>query len=381
MLENDTFSAFYARLSAQIALCNWPHAQERDTLKDLFIGRIRDVDVQQQLIKAKVDLDDTFKLALKCEKGASTSARFQKLLPHNQFSSTIKVKQEPTFSTQSSRGKRNTPQNQFNRQNTQSNKGNKACYFCGNSFSPHHRRSCVAREVTCNLCKKRGHFAKCCNSSKRRVNLVNDSEEVADPSVDCNFIDADYDSEPEYGELQLESANRIDSIELLKSNKGKPRSLSIQLRTELSFFYATVDTGSPVSFLNKRTCNLILQRNPSFQFRDITRYPIDTLYVDYNKKPIRLLGSICLPISSSGWKVEEACFLVSENPTRSLLGLDLQDQLSVVTTQLRAEHVQQLEVKDQDPISDYWSSFFAKKYAHVFNRLRRSKKPQNVHKF
>ena len=44
-----------------------------------------------------------------------------------------------------------------------------------------------------------------------------------------------------------------------------------------------------------------------------------------------------------------------------------------MTTQLRAKHVQQLEVKDQDPISDYWSSFFAKKYAHVFNRLSRSK--------
>ena len=288
ILKNDTFSSFYARLSAQIALCNWAHADERDTLKDFFIGRIRDVDVQQQLIKAKVDLDDTFKLALECEKGASTSAQFQKLLPHNQFSSTIKVKQEPTFSIQSSRGERNTPQNQFNQQNTQSNKGNKACYFCGNSFSPDHRRLCPAREVTCNLCKKRGHFAKCCNSSKRCVNLVDDSEEVAHPSVDCNFIDADYDSEPEYGVLQLESAVRIDSIELLKSNKGKPRSLSIQFRTGLSFFYATVDTGSPVLFLNKRNCDLILQRNPSFQFRDITRYPIDTLYVDYNKKPRNL---------------------------------------------------------------------------------------------
>ena len=258
MLENDTFSSFYARLSAQIALCNWPRAQERDTLKDLFIGRIRDVDVQQQLIKAKVHLDDTFKLALESEKGASTSAQFQKLLPHNQSSSTIKVKQEPTFSIQSYRGKRNTPQNNSNRPNTQSNKGNKACYFCGNSFSPEHRKLCPAREVTCNLCKKRGHFAKCCNSSRRRVNLVDDSEEVTDLSIDCNFIDADYDSEPEYSVLQLESAVRIDSIELLKSNKGKPRSLSIQLRTGSSFFYSTVDTGSPVSFLNKRTCDLIL---------------------------------------------------------------------------------------------------------------------------
>ena len=372
MMENDTFSSFYARLSAQIALCNWPRAQERDTLKDLFIGRIRDVEVQQQLIKAKANLEDTFQLALECEKGASTSAQFQKLLPHNQVTG-IKVKQEPTFSIQSSRGKRNTPQNNYNRQNTQSNKSNKACYFCGNPFSLEHRKSCPAREVTCNLCEKRGHFAKCCNSSRRRVNLVDDSEAVTDPSIDCNFIDADYDSEPEYSVLQLESAVQINSIELLRSNKGKPRSLSIQLRTGLSFFYSTIDTGSPVSFIKKRTCDLILQRNPSFQFRDVARYPIDTLYVDYNKKPIRLLGSVCLPISSSGWKVEEACFLVSENRTRNLLGLDLQDQLGVVTTQLRAEHVQQLEVQSQDPISDYWSSFFAKKYAHVFNRLGRSK--------
>ena len=74
MLENDTFSSFYARLSAQVALCNWLNAHERETLKDLFIGRIRDVDVQQQLIKAKAD--DTFKLVLECKKGASTSVQF-----------------------------------------------------------------------------------------------------------------------------------------------------------------------------------------------------------------------------------------------------------------------------------------------------------------
>ena len=103
--------------------------------------------------------------------------------------------------------------------------------------------------------------------------------------------------------------------------------------------------------------------------------------VNYNKKPICLLGSICIPISSSGWKVKEACFLVSEKRTRNLLDLDLQDQLGVVTTQLRVEPVQQLEVKVEDPISDYWSSFFAKKYAHVFSRLGRSKNHKVYTKF
>ena len=68
LLGIPPFSSFSSRLSAQVALCNWPNAQERETLKDLFIGRIRDVDVQERLIKAKADLDDTFKLALECER-------------------------------------------------------------------------------------------------------------------------------------------------------------------------------------------------------------------------------------------------------------------------------------------------------------------------
>ena len=88
MQENDSFFSFNARLSAQTALCNWPIDQERATLKDLFIGRISYVEVQRQLIRAKANLDDTLQLALENEKGAKTSEQFQKLLPHNNSSST-----------------------------------------------------------------------------------------------------------------------------------------------------------------------------------------------------------------------------------------------------------------------------------------------------
>ena len=71
--------------------------------------------------------------------------------------------------------------------------------------------------------------------------------------------------------------------------------------------------------------------------------------------------------------MDNAQFLISENRNCNLLGLDLQEQLGVVTTQLQAESVHSLENMSQDPISDYWSSFFAKKYAHVFSCLGRSK--------
>ena len=132
-------------------------------------------------------------------------------------------------------------------------------------------------------------------------------------SVDCKFIYIDYDSEPEYGVFQLESVLQIDSIDVLKSAGGKPRSNSIQLRSGPTFVYSTIDTGSPVSFLNKRILNLLLQRSPSIHFRDVARHPIETTYVDYIKHSIRLLGLITFPISSNGWKVENVTFLISEN--------------------------------------------------------------------
>ena len=40
MLKTGTFFLFFARLSAQAALCNWPQGQERDNIKDLFIGPV-----------------------------------------------------------------------------------------------------------------------------------------------------------------------------------------------------------------------------------------------------------------------------------------------------------------------------------------------------
>ena len=41
---------------------------------------------------------------------------------------------------------------------------NELCYFCGKRRHP--RTKCPAREVDCNKCGKRGHFAKVCKSAK-----------------------------------------------------------------------------------------------------------------------------------------------------------------------------------------------------------------------
>ena len=190
----------------------------------------------------------------------------------------------------------------------------------------------------------------------------------------CNLIDVNGDSEPEYGVMAIDVV-QIKNVELLKSAGGQPRSLSIQLCSGNSFFYATVDTGSPVSFLNKKTADILMKLIPNVKFKDIARHPLDFTYVDYNKRPIKLFGSLEIPITWKGRKIENACFLVSENRTRNLLGMNLQEKLGIETVQRRPAEVSLAEDEQElDPTSQFWRDHFVKRYPKVFSRLGRSKK-------
>ena len=164
MEANESFLSFHWRLSAQAARCNWTEQEERSVVRELFIGRIRDPDVQSTLIHKNPDAAGTLKLALEVEKGTSTSLEFQKVLPLNKNGSSSfslpKIKQEPPFSVQSCRGGGQF----FSRyQNGSDKKGqnlSRSCYFCGNTYSPNHRKSCPARDVECRTCKKKRTFCK-----------------------------------------------------------------------------------------------------------------------------------------------------------------------------------------------------------------------------
>ena len=83
----------------------------------------------------------------------------------------------------------------------------------------------------------------------RCVTLRSDVLTWLSSDQECNLIDVNGDSEPEYGVRAIDVV-QINNVELLKTAGGQPRSLNIQLRSGNSFFYATVDTGSPVFFLN-----------------------------------------------------------------------------------------------------------------------------------
>ena len=225
-------------------------------LKEFFIGRVCDVEVQRQLIKANENNDNTLKLALECEKRASNSAQFQSLLFHNtQPSSITMVKQEPTFSIQSglyssrSRGGSAKP---TSKQGYSSNYS-KSCYFCGDSFSLEHRKLCPANEVACKLCKKRGHFANCYKSSKKKAKIVREDEGQTSSSIlkDYGFID-----EPEHDKITVEDVIQIKASDFFSLSPVNHEASAYNFLFKI-VFYSTVDT-----IIFRSTYSL--QKNPNF---------------------------------------------------------------------------------------------------------------------
>ena len=344
--DRESLEAFYWRFTGQAALCGWSIDQEKEVVRDIFILKMSFKDIQRELcIRPGVTPEETLKLLQ--EKGAQTASDLQKQFISSasmgSFSQSgsssgqnTRVKQEPSFSVQGKKLSDRINRAQNNRSKGNANEKAKLCYFCGNRFSANHKQSCPARNVTCRNCSKKGHFAKCCNS-KNVANVDVESDETVEKN--CHFITSD--SESEFAVLSVSAEESIKSIasvkklEVVDAAMGKLRCIQITLRCGKTFFKATVDTGSPASFVNKRTADYIMKSVPAAKVFSEQECPIDTVYVDYNRKRIELLGTLIVNVSSLGWHKKSEKFLISQNRTRCLLGLDLQSQLGVRTTQVR----------------------------------------------
>ena len=127
-----------------------------------------------------------------------------------------------------------------------------------------------------------------------------------------------------------------------KDDNEVERTIEVVVRSASSFIKLTVDTGSPSSFLNKRTAKQLLTTNPDAKFCPVEKLKNYVRHIDYNDQTINVLGQLTVPVSSAGWKVDDAKFLVVER-ARCLLGLDLHKPLGVKTDQIsRQDYLRQV---------------------------------------
>ena len=209
---------------------------------------------------------------------------------------------------------------------------------------------------TCKNCGKPNHFAKMCRSqqvsevAEESEGSVEECDQISESFGSCSDFEVmsiqTYHSENEriskyvkdrINEMKNKSNGETIQVQKIDSIRDptlkRVKSLKAMVRIDNQIIQLTVDTGSPVSFLNWATAKEIMDKSSKVRFISSEKLNLHTKFVDYNKQPISVLGALKTNLRSAGWEVKGATFLVTERKTRCIMGLDLQGQVGIVTTQ------------------------------------------------
>ena len=121
-------------------------------------------------------------------------------------------------------------------------------------------------------------------------------------------------------EIRKKSNGEMIQVQKIDSNRDpklkRVKSLKAMVRIDNQIIHLTVDTGTPVSFLNWATAKEKMDKSSKVRFISSEKLNLHTKFVDYNKQPICVLGALKTNLRSAGCEVKGATFLVTERKTR-----------------------------------------------------------------
>ena len=230
--------------------------------------------------------EEVLKRAIKFEQSKQSTQAFQKSTlgtaqATTQSGSQVKIKQKPilvvgnrnqnTRKPYSERNGRKQPEGRAILSNHNAD-DRKACNRCGRPFVDGHLKNCAAMGKQCKNCQKPNHFARMCRS--QQVSEITENTESSEE--ECNLIQT-FDSCEEFEVMAIEQkdsqieminryidekikensgSNGVNKLETKKidirkdSSSGRMKSLKALIRIDNQIVSMTVDTGSPISFIN-----------------------------------------------------------------------------------------------------------------------------------
>ena len=159
MKQNESLEYFHNALQDLAKTCELG-TPEASLVKDLFIAKIKNKELQMKFCREKTSPDEVLKYVILYERGTQASNNFQLITKSN-----VQIKQEPTFSIQN-RGRRQQRgglsqrgRGRLNRTKARSDQ----CRNCGGKY-PHKDGDCPAKGKECRLCNRIGNFECMCNN-------------------------------------------------------------------------------------------------------------------------------------------------------------------------------------------------------------------------
>ena len=182
------------------------------------------------------------------------------------------------------------------------------CYSCGaENFDLEHLKKCPAKNHQCEFCSIMGHPEKCCIQKypQRKRDMQQRMTNKRKEPRRINYV-----SEEEEDELE-------DDEMVIQVDGERTNPFMIEGLLCANAFKAIIDTGSPVSVFPIDELQRILGK------RVVVLEMIDNeRYVDFNNKPLPLLGYMFLSLQVNGIRVSKARVLVARIGTRPIVGRD-----------------------------------------------------------
>lgn len=189
------------------------------------------------------------------------------------------------------------------------------CFRCGGPWNFQHRSICKAKNATCNICMKKGHFASRCRRADEKTPTVGEKKRIAGLNWDDNAGTNSYHLVRSVKNNKILCGYRINSI-----GKEKWTKEYVVLGKKIKF---KIDTGADVNCIPlkciKRSNFDCIKNNNEFK-----------LY-DYSNNPIKVHGKVILQCFDTKLRTEQkAEFIIVDDQFEPILGRETCSDFNII---------------------------------------------------
>ena len=325
---NETLHQFWNILNGLAAKCDFGN-QTEGLVYDIFVLNMANKQVQEKLCtEPKDNPADALQFAIAFEDGLKRQRTY------GYINQETKIKEEPVCSVSGAK------------------QNNRECWRCGAAnFTLDHLNRCKAPNSMCNYCGKKGHLEKVCNQKKSDNNQNFGKNRGFAKRVQLVDQEENDDEDENYMVLNIEG----------NDNNTKPYYMEGFINGNR--FKTMIDTGSPVTIYALDEIKKIMKRE-KLPVREMVE---NERYVDFNGKPLHLLGYVFCELQVNDSYVKKARILIAKKGTKSIIG---REWLSTLNYQVAPEQKGEFEVNsiEKDQELSVETKQFVKEFPKLFER-------------
>ena len=277
----ETLNQFWNALNGLAARCNFGD-QTESLVHDIFVLNMANKQVQEKFCtEPKETPAEALQFAIAFEDGLKRQKSY------GYINQEPKVKEEPICAISS-------------------NNNTRECWRCGaGNFTLDHLKRCKAPEAMCNYCGRKGHLERICNQKKKDTYPKNGKPRRFGNRVQLvDQEESDNEDEDDYMVLNVEGSE----------NDSKPFYMEGFINGNR--FKTMIDTGSPVTIFGLDEIKSIMKRKEL----PVRKMIEGERYVDFNGKPLKLLGYVFCELQVNDSYIKKARILIARSGSKSIIG-------------------------------------------------------------